>query len=390
MAGLAPDGGLLVPAHLPSLPTGWDRLGYADAMAASLEMFGAESVDPLVADAATRFPDGPAPLVEVGGVSVYELFWGPTLSFKDHALQILGRLLDRSMESQGRRGIVLGATSGDTGSAAIEACRNRESLDIVILYPEDRMTDFQRRQMTTVADTNVHAVAVRGTFDDCQRLVKSAFTSADIGLVAVNSINWARVACQVGFYVSLAGRLGHPFDLSIPTGNFGNAYSAWVAREMGIPIGTISIANNSNHGLADRVAGKTPDDEVVPTVAPSMDIAVPSNLERFGSDLNSEFRAGWLSDEQIIATIGKVYDEEGYLLDPHSATAWSVGEANRTDLPLVVVATAHPAKFADTIRSAIGVESPVPAGWDIDHALVERITTIDADLSTLLELIDSI
>lgn len=391
VSGLASDGGLLVPEHLPLLPVGWEKWDYADSMVGALELFGAHDVADLVDDAVSNFPTDPAPVVEVGSMLVYELFWGPTLSFKDHALQIVGRLLDRAMDDLGRRAIVLGATSGDTGSAAIEACRDRANLDVVILFPEDRVSDFQRRQMTTVADHNVHVLTVRGTFDDCQRLVKSAFASSDLNLAAINSINWARIACQVGYYVALAARLNHAFDVSVPTGNFGNAYSAWVARQMGVPIETISIANNANHGLADLVVGRDPvEDGVVPTVAPSMDIGVPSNLERFGGDLAQEFRAGWLSDEEIVATIARVHEDTGYLLDPHSASAWAVGESNRSERRHVVVATAHPAKFAATIRRAIGTAPPVPSGWDIASGLPEHTVDIDADLKSLLAVLYSL
>ncbi len=391
LTGLATDGGLLVPNQFPHLPSGWEGWGYTEAMMGVLGMFGARNHRDLVADAAAQFPADPAPVVQVGETKVYELFWGPTLSFKDHALQIVGRLLDQALGALGRRGIVLGATSGDTGSAAIEACRGRDNLDVVILFPEDRVTEFQRRQMTTVLDRNVHVLAVRGTFDDCQRLVKSAFTASESDLVAINSINWARIACQVGYYVALAGRLAQPFDLAIPTGNFGNAYSAWVARRIGVPIGTITIANNSNHGLADRVVGATSHDlDVVPTVAPSMDIAVPSNLERFAGDLSREFRGGWVSDDEIVETIASVHTEYGYLLDPHSASAWAVGKENRSDRPQVVAATAHPAKFAETIRLATGVVPSVPEGWTIDPDLTERKATVDADIESLLRFLEKV
>ncbi|HSK06807.1 MAG TPA: threonine synthase, partial [Acidimicrobiia bacterium] len=284
LAGLASDGGLYVPEEIPTLPDGWRDWSYRQAVTAALTLFGAEQVGPLVNEAASRFahPDI-APVVEVGDRSVLELFWGPTLSFKDHALQVLGGLFDREVSTPAT---VLGATSGDTGSAAIEACRGRANLRVVILYPDGMVSDFQRRQMTTVEDDNVLAVAVRGTFDDCQAMVKDAF-GRHRGLLAINSINWARVAAQVGYYVYLAAAMVEPFDVVVPTGNFGNGLSCGVVKQMGAPIEVITIANNANRGVASLVTtGAMGDDEVIPTLAPAMDIGVPSNLERFTGDLS--------------------------------------------------------------------------------------------------------
>ncbi len=274
LAGLAPDGGLYVPTEIPALPEGWESWGYVDAVAATLELFGAEEPRGLVERAASRFrhPDI-APVVPVGDRRVFELFWGPTFSFKDHALQVLGGLLERGLGA--RTGVILGATSGDTGSAAIEAVRGRPNMRIVVLYPEGMVSDFQRRQMTTVGDANVAVVAVRGTFDDCQAMVKESFrTHGD--LLAFNSINWARVAVQVGYYVYLGATIGEPFDVVVPTGNFGNVYSCWLAKQMGAPIASITIANNANRGLADLVnAGQMTRGPVVATVAPAMDVGLP-------------------------------------------------------------------------------------------------------------------
>ena len=262
VAGLAPDGGLLVPDSLPDLPAGWVDWSYQEAMLSSLELFGAQDVSDLVASAASRFnhPDI-APIVEVGDRLVFELFWGPTLSFKDHALQVVTRLLGREIN----RGTILGATSGDTGSAAIEAVRGSESLDIVILFPEGKVSGFQRRQMTTVTEANVTAVAVRGTFDDCQALVKQAFSKQD--LLAINSINWARLAAQVGYYIYAAATIGERFDVVVPTGNFGNVYSCWVAKKMGLPIETITVANNANHRLSELITSGSMENCRTPSTA---------------------------------------------------------------------------------------------------------------------------
>ena len=383
VAGLAPDGGLLVPDSLPDLPAGWVDWSYQEAMLSSLELFGAQDVSDLVASAASRFnhPDI-APIVEVGDRLVFELFWGPTLSFKDHALQVVTRLLGREIN----RGTILGATSGDTGSAAIEAVRGSESLDIVILFPEGKVSGFQRRQMTTVTEANVTAVAVRGTFDDCQALVKQAFSKQD--LLAINSINWARLAAQVGYYIYAAATIGERFDVVVPTGNFGNVYSCWVAKKMGLPIETITVANNANHRLSELITSGSMDrSEVIPTVAPSMDIQVPSNLERFTADPVAEFEAGWSDDEQIKETIRGVYRTHGYLLDTHTATAWRAGVATRSDRPQLVVATAHPAKFADVVTDAIGVPPALPHGYPDLSLLPERVVTIGNDPSALEPLI---
>jgi threonine synthase len=315
-----------------------------------------------------------APLVEVGDRLVLELFWGPTLSFKDHALQVLARLMEREVDS----GVALGATSGDTGSAAIEAFRGRESLRIVVLFPEGRVSDFQRRQMTAVPDENVTAVAVRGTFDDCQALVKEAFAS-NPGLLAVNSINWARIAAQVGYYLHAAVRVGEPFDVAVPAGNFGNAYSCWLAKQMGAPILTITLANNANRALFDLVHNEMPHATVVPTIAPAMDIQAPSNLERFDGDLSEEFGAGWSTDEEIVTTIAEVEAAYGYRLDPHTATAWRAGEKTKSDRRQVVVGTAHPAKFGGTV--------PTPEWLPRLEGLKERVTVIDPEPSELAALI---
>ena len=383
LTGLAPDGGLLVPEEIPALPNDWREWTYQQAVAGSLALFGADDVKGLVDAAASRFNHpNIAPIVEVGDRLVLELFWGPTLSFKDHALQVVARLLDREVD----HGTILGATSGDTGSAAIEACRGSDHLEIVILFPEGMVTEFQRRQMTTVPDANVHAVAVNGTFDDCQRLVKEAFAGHD--LLAINSINWARIAAQIGYYIYAGARIGQAFDVVVPTGNFGNVYSCWTAKQMGVPIETITVANNSNHALAVLVeTGSMRPAEVVATSAPSMDIQVPSNLERFSGDPTVEFRARWSDDGEILQTIASIYQSRGYLLDTHTATAWRAGEATKTDRLQLVVATAHPVKFADAVTAAIGHPPSLPEGYEDLSDLPERMVSIEPDPSELAPLI---
>jgi threonine synthase len=386
--GLAPDGGLYIPEEIPSLPEDWHDWGYVDAVAGSLRLFGAGDVSDLVTDAAARFAHPEvAPLHTVGDSQVLELFWGPTLSFKDHALQVLGRLLGRAVAERSEPAVVLGATSGDTGSAAIEACRGNPNLRVVILFPRGKVSEFQRRQMTTVPDENVTAVAVEGNFDDCQAMVKAAFAASD-GLLAINSINWARIAAQAGYYIHLGARFPDEFDVAIPTGNFGNAYSCWIAKQMGVPIGTITVANNANHMLADVISGRQgSEDGVVPTLAPAMDIAVPSNWERFRDDPVVQFVSGWSDDEDIVATIRRVSHEHHYLLDPHTATAWRAAEETRGERPQVVVATAHPAKFGEAVRLAIGVDPELPAGFDDMTDRPERVVEIGTDPSELALLI---
>jgi threonine synthase len=372
---------LYQPTEIPRLPDGWVDWDYPASLTWSLTSFGAGNVADLVTEAAKRFsrPEV-APIASVGDRQVLELFWGPTLSFKDHAMQVLGRLLNREVDGQAT---ILGATSGDTGSAAIEATRGRSNLRVVILFPHGMVTDFQRRQMTTVPDGNVSAIAVRGTFDDCQAMVKDAF-AAHAALLAINSINWARIAAQAGYYINLGARMGSEFDVVIPTGNFGNAYACWLAKTMGVPIRQITVANNANHRLADLIAtGSMSDVSVEPTVAPAMDIAVPSNLERFTGDPTAEFRSGWVNDDEIRATISEVNENHGYLLDPHSAAAWRVGESTHTDLPQVVVATAHPAKFSETVEQAVGAPAPLPPGFEAIMERDERTQVINAHASEL-------
>lgn len=378
VTGLAPDGGLYTPLDFPSLPAGWENWSYQDAVSATLRLFGAHDPEAIVEEAARVFTHPEiAPIVAVGDRSVLELFWGPTLSFKDHALGVVARLLARSVPDR----TVLVATSGDTGSAAIEACRGR--LPIVVLFPEGRVGETQRRQMTTVDDPTVTVLAVRGTFDDCQAMVKEAFGRRP-DLLAVNSINFARIAVQAGYYVHAAARMATPFDVVVPTGNFGNAYSAWTARQMGAPIERIVVATNANRYLVDVLAsGLDRKARVVPTVAPAMDIQVPSNFERLPDSARSDFGSGWADDAAIETTIASVRREHGYLLDPHTAAAWKVSSDVPGDRPRLVVGTAHPAKFAGVVAAATGEPPEMPPSLARLAGLEERHQTIDASPEAL-------
>ena len=252
-----------------------------------------------------------------------------------------------------------------------------------MLYPEGLISDFQRRQMTTVEDDNVLAVAVRGNFDDCQAMVKAAFSRHE-GLLAFNSINWARIATQAGYYVYLAAQFDQSFDVVVPTGNFGNVFSCLVAKQMGVPIETIVIANNANRGLSDLVnTGTMEPGAVIPTLAPAMDINVPSNLERFTGDPSQVFTAGYASDEEIVDTITEVNRRYRYLLDPHTAAAWHVSNSVIGERPVVVVSTAHPAKFSETVERAVGRRPKPPKGFENPSKKPERLTVIETDPSEL-------
>lgn len=423
LQGLAADGGLYVPSSWPrfELP---ESDSYAEVAAAVIRPFIVGSVlegelDELVADTYSRFrhPEV-APLRDFGGDRfLLELFWGPTLSFKDYALQFVGTAFDTVLRARGGTVTVLGATSGDTGSAAIEALAGLESVEVVILYPEGRVSEVQRRQMTTVSAANVHAVAVRGTFDDCQALVKQAFGTPELRsrhrLAAVNSINWGRVMAQAAYYAWTGTRLRRPFDVSVPTGNFGNVLAAEVASRGGVPIEHLVVGTNANHGLVDIVAaGRVKTGEVVPTIAPAMDIQVPSNFERYlfelaGRDgkavreamallatdgvlaldevshlrLQERFSGHWYDAGEIEAGIADVYRKTGQILDPHTAIGWLAGtEELRTSRPMVSVATAHPAKFPEAVERATGVRPLLPDDLSDLEARPERTQTIDADL----------
>jgi threonine synthase len=432
LAGLATDGGLYVPTEWPELPTSaTPAVTYAERAAQVMAPFVAPDLDAdtlrrLCDDAYATFRhDAVVPLVQVGHRQwVQELFHGPTLAFKDVALQLVGRMFDHVLAQRDRRVTIVGATSGDTGSAAIDGVKTCANVDIVILFPYGRTSDVQRKQMTTVDAPNVRVVAVDGTFDDCQDLVKAMF--ADVAfrekmqLSAVNSINWARVMAQVVYYVTAAEALAEPATFCVPTGNFGNVLAGWIARRMGAPIADFIIASNSNDILtrfvndADMTARP-----VVPTLSPSMDIQVSSNFERLlfemnGRDggmtaeqlqrfrsvgrldvepdqratfLDGSFRAARYDDDETLAEIGRMYRHTGMLVDPHTATGTAAARALAGDHPVVTLATAHPAKFPDAVRRATGIEPPLPGHLAHLFDLPEHVTRLPNDLAAVQQFV---
>lgn len=432
LAGLAVDGGLYVPERWPQfeLPESGD---YADVAAAVIRPFVTGSViepglDRMLRDTYARFrhPEV-APLRRISeNHHLLELFWGPTLSFKDYALQFVGAAFDAVLAARGGTVTVLGATSGDTGSAAIEALADRTAVQVVILYPEGRVSDVQRRQMTTVTSDNVRAIAVKGTFDDCQRLVKQAFSDPGLRsrhrLAAVNSINWGRVMAQAVYYAWTSTRLREPFDVAVPTGNFGNVLAAEVARRGGVPIERLIVGTNANHGLVDIIeSGRVRTTEVVATIAPAMDIQIPSNFERYlfelvgrRADLVTEamrllstegvlvldedaharmrerFTAHWFDQGAIEQAITQVHDETGDVLDPHTAIGWLAGSAEQGERPMVSVATAHPAKFPDAVRRATTISPELPADLADLMDRPERTRTVRADLGAVTDVLSEL
>ena len=435
LAGLASDGGLYLPVAWPTIePDEWAALAgksYAEIAVRVMRPFldgtiADKDFERIVTETYAGFAHkAVAPLTQLGANDwLLELFHGPTLAFKDYALQLLGRLFDHVLKAKNRRVTIVGATSGDTGSAAIEAFRDREAADIVILHPKGRTSEVQRRQMTTVMSANVHNVAVEGTFDDCQDLVKAMFADVmfreTMGLSAINSINWARIMAQIVYYAaaSLAlGAPGRPIAFSVPTGNFGNVYAAFAARRIGLPIGQLVVGSNANDILTRFFqTGTMSTAGVVQTLSPSMDIQISSNFERYLFDLFGEdgvrvtdfmaklraegrfdvgermlegirrlFSGHRLDDEATKAAIGTLYRETGLLIDPHSAIGVMAGRACRRDpsQPMVALATAHAAKFPQAVGEATGVRPALPPALADLFDRPERYVTLPADLNAI-------
>jgi threonine synthase len=439
LGGLARDGGLYLPDSWPLMSVDDIRalkgLSYTELAYEIIKRFVGDTVAPadlkkILTDAYSDF-DAPdvAPVKKIGDNEyLLELFHGPTLAFKDMAMQFLGPMFDHVLKAKNQRVTIVGATSGDTGSAAIEACRDRDAIDIFILYPDGRVSDVQRRQMTTVDAANVHCIAVDGTFDDCQDMVKALFNDTVFrdshNLSAVNSINWARIVAQIVYYFWAALKTGAPESsvaFSVPTGNFGNVFAGYAASRMGLPVSQFIIGSNSNDILTRFFdTGEMTMDGVSPTISPSMDIQVSSNFERLlfelydrdgdqVSDLIEGFRktgsfavddehhkratdlidGARFDDEQTMAMINTVKAECGELLDPHTAVGVAAARAKRRDaaVPMIALATAHPAKFPDAVEKVSGVTPELPDALSDLHDRAERFERLPNDIGAVQDFI---
>jgi len=438
LAGLANDGGLYLPESWPQMSTeeiaALANRPYRDVAFEIISRFvGGEISDPdlnaMISDAYRPFRHlSVAPLVELEpGHFILELFHGPTLAFKDIAMQLLARIMDKILDDRGQRATIVGATSGDTGSAAIEAFRGRANTDIFILHPFERVSEVQRRQMTTVLDENVHNIAIKGSFDDCQNITKAMFNNSafrsEVQLSGVNSINWGRIVSQIVYFFTAATALGAPHrkvSFTVPSGNFGDIFAGYAAKRMGLPIERLIIATNSNDILNRTLKTGTYEmSQVVHTASPSMDIQISSNFERLlfeasGRDhdmvlamMNSlkqsgsfeldavtrrnilrDFSAGVASEQETSAAISSVYAANQYLLDPHSAVGVHVARRQKNIFnPMVTLATAHPAKFPDAVKAASGVAPQLPEWLANLHQLEERMDVLDNDQRAVEEFI---
>jgi len=437
LAGLARDGGLYVPDAWPVLsPDAIRALQGAPYETVALEVLrpfvgdmDMDALKSMIDKAYAGFGHrAVAPLVQVDARNwVLELFHGPTLAFKDLAMQLIGLLFDHVLEARDERVTIVGATSGDTGSAAIEAFRGKARADVFILFPHNRISEVQRRQMTTPTEANVHAIAVEGDFDDCQALVKAMFNDFEfrdsMRLGAINSINWTRVLAQIVYYATSSLALGgteRKVDYSVPTGNFGDVFAGYVAREMGFPVGELVIATNENDILHRTVeTGRYEIEGVTQTLTPSMDIQVSSNFERLLFDLadregaavaqlmddlktrramtlpqgqHARLKAGFTSAriarETTLETIRQTLAQTGMTLDPHSAVGLAAARLKADPArPMVTLATAHPAKFPDAVREATGTETPLPERMGDLYERPERMTVLPNDLAAIEDFI---
>ncbi len=435
LAGLARDGGLYVPQSWPQLEP--DMIGafagrpYAEVAVEVVRRFVDDSIAEtdlarMVREAYGTFRHpAVAPLTQLGvNTFVLELHHGPTLAFKDLAMQLLARLMDHVLAARGERRTIVVATSGDTGGAAVEAFRERNQVDLIVLFPHNRISDVQRRMMTTAAAANINAVAIDGTFDDCQEIVKGLFNHHAfrdrVRLSAVNSINWARIVAQAVYYFTAAVALGAPqrkVAFTVPTGNFGDIYAGYVAQQMGLPIDRLTIATNANDILARTLATGTYElREVISTTSPSMDIQVSSNFERLLFDaykrdsnairssmgslaqsrrftlsaaalaqIRALFTACRADEDEVASTIRAVKRETGNLIDPHTAVAIAVAEKEHRDpaVPMVVLSTAHAAKFPDAVEAASGVRPVLPEWLSDLNKRPERVTVLPVDQSAV-------
>jgi threonine synthase len=434
LGGLAPDGGLYVPETWPQFSqaeiAGFADLSYAEVAAKVIGAFAGDEIEPaalleMCREAYATFSHAAVvPLVQLRpGVFLAELFHGPSLAFKDVAMQILARLYDHMLGAEGRVQTILCATSGDTGGAAVEAFRGRKNVKVVALFPEGRISQVQRRFMTTAVEPNVACVAVKGSFDDCQAIVKQAFQDKAlrqaVDLSGVNSINFARIAAQAVYYFTTAAALGapqRPVSFAVPSGNFGDAFAGFVAHRMGLPIGQIVVATNSNDILARTFeTGRYERGQVQATISPAMDIQTASNFERlyfeaarrdpaetamafaaFADEgaidipalaftaMRELFRGVSVSEDETVLTIISTLDETGELIDPHTAVAVAaLGKVGRLAGPVVVLATAHPAKFPEDVAKASGVTPGLPLAVADLADRPERFDRLAADADAI-------
>ncbi|WP_299283497.1 threonine synthase [uncultured Tateyamaria sp.] len=433
LTGLARDGGLYVPETVPTIDAStiaamegqsYEQIAYTVMRPFIGETFSDDEVRACIARAYEGFGHAArAPLVQLDqGHFLLELFHGPTLAFKDFAMQLIGQLFQTALKRRGDRVTIVGATSGDTGSAAIEAFRGLSNVDVFILYPHGRVSEVQRRQMTTPVEDNVHALAVDGDFDDCQARLKDMFNDFEfrdgVGLAGVNSINWARVLAQVVYYFSSAVSVGGPHrtvSFTVPTGNFGDIFAGYIAKRMGLPIDRLVVATNQNDILHRCLSGQGyHKGDTIPSISPSMDIQVSSNFERALFDaydrdggaiaqlmdelkaggfevsqgameaLQDHFDSGRVSEEETSAQITASLKTSGELLCPHSAVGVHVAEAQRAQgTPMITLATAHPAKFPDAVEAATGLRPPLPPRMADLYERAERLTRVPNDLAAL-------
>ena len=434
LTGLAPDGGLYVPETVPVFDANriagmhgdtYEETAFKVIRPFTGETFTDDELTGLI-DAAYRGfgHTARAPLKQMaGGLWLCELFHGPTIAFKDFAMQLIGQMFQHVLARRGERITIVGATSGDTGSAAIEAFKGLDNVDVVILFPHGRVSEVQRRQMTTPDEANVHALAVDGTFDDCQAALKAMFADTEfrdeVRLAAVNSINWARVLAQVVYYFTSAVSVGaphRPVSFTVPTGNFGDIYAGHIARRMGLPVDRLVVATNRNDILARAInSGEYRTGEVHPTISPSMDIQVSSNFERLLFDsydrdgnaitqlmdemktrggfaisqgarerIAEHFLARAVSEEETLDRIKRTLEATGELVCPHTAVGLDVAaEHANTDTPMISLATAHPAKFPDAVKAATGIHPPLPKHMSDLYDRSERVTNVSNDLDAL-------
>ena len=433
LTGLARDGGLYVPETIPQLSTddikamagkSYEEIAFQVMRPFVGDTFSDDDFKGIIERAYKGFGHAArAPLVQLDhGHYLLELFHGPTLAFKDFAMQLIGQLFQTALSRRQERVTIVGATSGDTGSAAIEAFRGLENVDVFIMYPHGRISEVQRRQMTTPSESNVHALAMDGDFDDCQARLKDMFNDFEfrdgVRLAGVNSINWARVLAQVVYYFSSAVSVGAPdrkVSFTVPTGNFGDIFAGYIAKRMGLPIDRLVVATNQNDILHRCLSGQGyHKGETSPSISPSMDIQVSSNFERALFDaydrdgnavsqlmdelkqggfdvsqgaieiLQSHFDSGRASEEETSSTITETLKTSGELLCPHSAIGVKVAnDQPASETPMITLATAHPAKFPDAVEAASGIRPPLPARMADLYERDERVTRIANNLDAL-------